>query len=150
MLELATAHPDWAWFALGIFLIIVEVLLFSAVLIWFGSSAILTGLITMVFNISWQTQVVSFSLLSLLLLVFFKYFRKNTISSEPNKGYQLNKRATHYIGKTVQVSQEIKNGRGRVAVGDTSWKASGPDCAQGTQVIVKEVDGDRLVVELIS
>ena len=147
MLELAAAHPDWAWFALGVFLIILEVLFFSAVLIWFGSSAILTGLITMALDISWQTQVAIFSVLSLLSLGAFKIIRKNTGSREVSEGYQLNKRATHYIGKTLEVTQAIENGRGRVAVGDTSWKASGPDCAVGTSVLVKEVDGDRLVVE---
>jgi len=147
MLELFAAHPDWAWITLGVAFILIEVLLFSAVFIWFAGAAILTGLLSMGIHMSWQTQVAVFSVLSLASLAAFKFLRGNEDSRERNDGYQLNKRATHYIGKTVEVSSEIKNGRGRVSVGDTSWKASGPDCPEGTSVKVVDVDGDRLKVE---
>ncbi len=148
MLELFSSHPDWGWIALGVAFILIEVLLFSAVFIWFGSSAIITGLLTMAIGMSWQTQIAVFSVLALASLAGFKFLRGNEDSRERTDGYQLNKRATHYIGKSVEVSNEIKNGRGRVYVGDTSWKASGPDCPEGTKVKVVDVDGDRLVVEI--
>lgn len=147
MLELFTENPSWGWIALGIFFIVIELIFFSAVFIWLGIAAMITGLIASIFPSSWQIQVFTFSLLSLISFLAFKHFTKNQGKKEISEGYQLNKRATQYIGKTFEVSTEIKNGKGRVAVNDTSWKATGPDCKKGTKVIVKGVKGDRLDVE---
>ena len=55
-------------------------------------------------------------------------------------------RGAQYIGRKVVVADAIRNGRGRVRVGDTIWAAEGEDAAEGTEVEVTGVNGIVLVV----
>jgi membrane protein implicated in regulation of membrane protease activity len=41
----------------------------------------------------------------------------------------------------------IVNGHGRIRLGDTLWRVSGPDLPAGTHVRVKAVENGQLVVE---
>ena len=45
------------------------------------------------------------------------------------------------------VAEAIENGRGTVKIGDTLWRAEGPDAAQGARVKVTGTDGATLMVE---
>ena len=62
----------------------------------------------------------------------------------------MNQREDDHIGRVFKVEQEIINGSGRIKVGDSTWKANGPDCDIGSQVRVINVDGAELIVELVS
>ena len=55
-------------------------------------------------------------------------------------------RGAQYIGRIVIVEEAIRNGRGKVRVGDTIWAAEGEDAATGAKVEVTGVNGTVLVV----
>ena len=59
---------------------------------------------------------------------------------------QLNIRGAQYIGRKVIVEDAIRNGRGKVRVGDTIWAAEGEDAPRGSEVEVTGVNGTVLVV----
>ena len=61
----------------------------------------------------------------------------------------LNRRGEQMIGKVATLTEPIKDGRGRVRIGDTMWRVSGPDLPAGTQVRVKSAVATdlELVVE---
>lgn len=65
-------------------------------------------------------------------------------SDEPD----LNARARQLIGRSAAVEEPIRNGRGKVRIGDTVWPAEGPDCAAGTQVKITGTKGTALMIEL--
>lgn len=58
----------------------------------------------------------------------------------------LNRREAQYVGRTVRVVEAIAGGEGKVRVGDSVWRARGPDCIAGTWVKVVSADGTHLVV----
>jgi membrane protein implicated in regulation of membrane protease activity len=49
----------------------------------------------------------------------------------------LNRRSEQMIGKMATLTEPIKDGRGRIRIGDTMWRVSGPDLPVGAQVRVK-------------
>jgi membrane protein implicated in regulation of membrane protease activity len=55
------------------------------------------------------------------------------------------------IGRTATLAEPISNGRGRIRLGDTLWRVSGPDLPAGAQVrVTGAADTDlELVVEAV-
>lgn len=51
------------------------------------------------------------------------------------------------VGRVFEVKQAIVDGTGRVRVGDTTWKVSGPDAGVGEKVKVVGIDSAVLRVE---
>ena len=59
----------------------------------------------------------------------------------------LNRRGEQMIGRTATLMEPIRDGRGRIQLGDTLWKVQGPDLPPGTRVRVTSVLDSELVVE---
>lgn len=144
----------WNWFFLAILLFALETFIPGVHFLWFGLAATVVGLlVTGAMNLgyadvfSWPLQLVTFAAISVLTVFWVKSLSKSdpTKSDEPN----LNIRGAQYIGRTVVVEDAIKNGRGRVRVGDTLWNAEGEDAATGARVSVTGVSGTALVVERV-
>lgn len=139
----------WSWMSLGVILMILELLVPGTFLIWFGLGAILTGLtVLMVSGLTLSTQVLVFVIMSLIcvafgIFVYAKVFGKN-------KEEELNQKtgANRYIGSRFTVIEPIKNGRGKIAVGDSVWIAiSNKDFKKGDEITVTGVKGTQLIVE---
>ena len=142
----------WNWFFLAIILFALETFVPGVHFLWFGLAATVVGLlVTAAMGLgfadvfSWPIQLVAFATISVLTVFWVKSLAKPEAgkSDEPN----LNIRGAQYIGRTVIVENAIKNGRGRVRVGDTLWNAEGEDAASGSRVNVIGVNGTSLVVE---
>jgi membrane protein implicated in regulation of membrane protease activity len=96
-------------------------------------------------DVTWQWQFVLFALLSLVAVVIArKFFRSD---AEQSDRPLLNLRAQQHVGKSFEVVEAIKNGRGKVKIGDTHWLVEGPNTAKGASVKVMAVDGPTLTVE---
>lgn len=65
----------------------------------------------------------------------------------PTDEPELNQRGQQLVGRVVVLAEPMRNGRGRVRVGDSVWQALGPNLEAGVQVRVVKVDGSLLVVE---
>src|SRR5262249_60004346 len=63
----------------------------------------------------------------------------------------LNRRSEQQIGKVATLTEPIKDGQGRVRIGDTIWRVTGPDLPAGAQVRVTAATaaGLELVVEAV-
>ena len=59
----------------------------------------------------------------------------------------LNQRGQQFVGRTAVVVEAIRDGRGRVRVGDSEWTAEGRDCEAGDAVAIVGVNQALLVVE---
>jgi len=139
----------WAWWVLGIVLLILEVLLPGVFLVWIGIAAILTGALSLLLweqaAWTWQLQWTIFALLSLAAaLVGRRIVRsRGNMSDQP----YLNQRGRSLIGRTATLEQPIREGRGRIRLDDTVWTVEGPDLPVGARVRVTASNGRDLTVE---
>lgn len=143
----------WNWMVLGIILLVLEIVLPGVFLVWIGIASLIVGVISIFAWESgfwtWQTQV----LLFLVLSVASAFAGRRLAGPRKDDSDQplLNRRGDQLIGRTATLAEPIRNGRGRIQLGDTLWRVSGPDLPAGTQVRVTAVAETELglVVEPI-
>jgi membrane protein implicated in regulation of membrane protease activity len=135
----------WHWMILGLALAVIEVLAPGVFFLWLGIAAALTGLVVLVLPIGWEVQLILFGVLSVVSVVAGRaWLKRHPLRSEDTT---LNRRAEQYIGRIFTVAEPIVAGRGSVKVGDTLWRADGPDLPAGARVKVIGVSGNVLKVE---
>lgn len=140
----------WNWMVLGFVLLALEIVLPGFFLLWIGIAALITGALSLalweVGFWTWHAQVLVFLVLSLIAAYVGKRLQlRGGDSDQP----LLNRRGAQLVGRTATLSEPIANGRGRVRIGDTMWRVSGPDLPAGTQVrVTGATDSDlELIVE---
>lgn len=141
-----TAISFWHWFIIaGVFLIL-ELTTGSGFMLWVGMAAVLVGgVVFLVPTLIWPLQLLCWAIGSFVAIyLWWRYVR---VLSEKNDQPVLNKRAHQYIGRTLTLETAIDNGRGRVKIGDTLWRVTGPDLPVGTKVEVIDVDGVLLSIK---
>lgn len=137
----------WHWWVFAIVLIILEIFSAGAFFIWMAVAAAITGLVLLVMpEMTWQIQFIVFAVASIISIIAGRSFfnRKEINSEDPTIG----ELESSMIGKVFIVEKAIVNGSGRLKVGESTWKAKGPDCDVGSSVKVVAVNGAELVVEL--
>lgn len=150
--QLVTNLGAWAWVILGFILLILEIAIPGVFFLWIGIAAILVGVIALLpgaIGFAWQWQIIVF----LILAVGSVFVGRRLMTGRGAETDEplLNKRAEQLIGQTVTLNEAIVDGRGRVRLGDTSWRVTGPDLPAGTRVRISSIaDGSTLVVEGLS
>ena len=134
----------WLWFAVAVALFILETIVPGVHFLWFGVAAGIIGALALAVPMAWTWQIILFSLISFVTVFMVRRsgWGDNAKTDEP----VLNVRGAQYIGRTVVVEEAIRNGRGRVRVGDSVWAAEGEDAPVGARVEVTGVNGIVLVV----
>jgi len=146
---IVTELGPWAWWVLGIVLLILEVLLPGVFLVWIGIAAILTGALSLALwgeaFWAWQAQWVVFAVLSLVAALVGRRIvsTRGQSSDQPH----LNQRGQSLVGRTATLEQPIAEGRGRIRLDDTMWSVQGPDLPVGARVRVTASNGRDLTVE---
>ena len=135
----------WVWLTLGLLLAALEMLVPGVYLIWLAVAAIITGVLTGLFDLSLPLQVIDFVFLALILAFSAKRFLRDKPieSADP----LMNRRGARMVGETALVVQAIEHGSGRVHIGDSDWIARGPDVAAGERVRIVGSEGASLLVE---
>jgi membrane protein implicated in regulation of membrane protease activity len=128
----------WNWMVIGFILLVLEIMVPGVFLLWIGIAALITGAVSLLIwdagFWAWQTQVVVFLILSLICA----YVGKQIVWSHRRDTDQpmLNQRGEQMIGRTATLTEPIREGRGRIQLGDTLWRVSGPDLPVGSRVRV--------------
>lgn len=154
MLASITAElGPWNWMVLGFVLLTLEVMAPGVFLLWIGIAAIIVGAVSlMLWDAAfwiWQLQVVVFLILSVVAaLVGRRIMAKRGYGSDLPL---LNQRGRQMVGRTATLAEPIREGRGRIQLGDTLWRVAGPDLPIGARVrVVRASETDlELVVEAI-
>jgi membrane protein implicated in regulation of membrane protease activity len=142
----------WNWMVLGFALLALEIVMPGVFLLWIGIAALIVGAVSLLIWDAgvwiWQVQVIAFLLLSLVSA----YLGNRFMSGRGNQSDQplLNRRGEQLIGRTATLTEPIREGRGRIQLGDTLWRVSGPDLPIGARVRVTAVEDSELVVEVAS
>lgn len=135
----------WMWWIAGGIMMVLEILLPGFFLLWLGLGALGTGLLAwLIPALSFQLQMVIFAVLSVVLVGIFRGMYLKQLN--PPTAERLNDRTEALLGKLCTVTQTIGHGEGQVKVGDSVWKATGPDVQAGTTVRVIGVEGNTLEV----
>ncbi|WP_193334565.1 NfeD family protein [Devosia beringensis] len=145
VVDFIAANGPWSWIVLGMILLALELVVPGGFLLWMGISGLVTGALTLVQPMPWPLQWLVFGLLSLLSISAWLQWnrRRPSVSDRP----LLNRRADHFIGHETVLEQAIEQGFGRVVLGDTVWRVSGPDLPVGQRVRIVGSDGAVLTVE---
>jgi inner membrane protein len=137
----------WAWWIIAAVLGILELIVPGIFFVWLAAAAAVVGLIVLAVDIPLTAQVALFAVLSVVAVwTSRRYFARHEVESDHPL---LNQRAQTYVGRTFTLEQEIRNGRGKIRIGDSLWLAEGPELPAGTSVHVTGVDGGVLKVEAI-
>ncbi|BCG78472.1 NfeD family protein [Mesorhizobium sp. 113-3-3] len=143
----------WSWMVLGFVLLVVEVIAPGFFMLWIGIAALIIGAVSLLIwdaaIWTWQVQVLAFLALSLVSAFVGKKLMGGR--DQPTDQPLLNRRGAQMIGRMATLSEPIKDGRGRIKLGDTLWRVSGPDLPAGTQVrVTSAADTDlELTVERV-
>lgn len=140
-------YGPWLWFAAAVALLVLETIVPGVHFVWFGLAAGVVGALALATPLDWPVQLILFALISIASVFVVRRFAtpENAATDEP----VLNIRGAQYIGRQVEVVDAIRNGRGKVRVGDTVWGAQGEDAPAGAKVEVTGVNGTVLVVAKI-
>jgi len=139
----------WHWWAFGIVLLIVEMLVPGAFFLWMGIAAgLVGGVLLFAPDMGWEYQVTIFAVLSVASIVGWRAWlaKHPTETDEP----MLNRRGAQYVGRIFVLSETLPLGRGSIRVDDTTWQAvcdAGDDLAAGARVRVTGLDGTTLKIE---
>jgi len=76
-------NPEWwHWIVGGIVLVLAELVIPSFFIVWFGLGALLTGLLTLAFDLSLTAQLATWTLASLAMVVlWFRVFKQSFVKT---------------------------------------------------------------------
>jgi len=142
------SYGPWVWVVVGVVLLALELVIPGGFLLWLGIAGILTGIVAFFQPIDWPFQFLIFGGLSLVLIVVWMRYTKGRerVTDRPF----LNRRADVFIGHEAVLDEPIRDGFGRLALGDTMWRIAGPDLPAGQRVRVVSADGAVLKVVAVS
>lgn len=138
------------WLVILVLLILIEFATMGLTTVWFAGGALVAAVIAALNGPIWA-QVVAFVVVSLLLLIFtrpiaVKYFNVDRTKTNTES----------LIGKQAIVTERIDNlkATGTAAINGQEWTARSAsqdvDIEEGAVVIIKEIQGVKLIVEQIA
>lgn len=135
----------WTWMVLGVLLLCLEIVLPGVYLLWIGIAALATGLVSLqLWETGWWTWHVQVLVFLALSLVAAYLGKRISTSRETSDQPLLNRRSAQLIGRTATLAEPIREGRGRIRIGDTLWRVEGPDLPSGARVRVVGVSAAEL------
>ena len=134
------------WLIISGIFFVMEMMTVGFLVFWFGIGALFTALIS-IFTDSIIIQTAVFIISSTLLLFLTKPLVKKL-----SHGSKVQTNAYSIIGKTGIVTKQITSTKiGQVKVGSEIWSAkSSIEISEGTEVVIKEIDGVKVIVEPIA
>lgn len=144
LLNLFAEYGAWSWIVGGLVLLAIELIAPGGVFVWLGVASIVTGLFTMFNPLPMPFQFALFGALSILALLGWIKVRRRA-PKETDAPF-LNRRAERHVGREGFLSEPIVGETGRMEIGDTVWRVTGPELPVGHRVRVVGARGALLEV----
>jgi membrane protein implicated in regulation of membrane protease activity len=142
--QIAPAH----WFAIGLGLLVLEIVTGTTYLLWPAAAAALTGLFAFATPAEVPVQWAVFAVLTVALTLLGHFYVRGRILKPRGGDDTLNERASALIGQVALAEAPFEAGHGQVKLNDTIWRAaSGEAIVAGEKVQVVSVDGALLRVK---
>lgn len=140
----------WHWIIFGLVLSLCEIFAVSFVLLWFGLSAILVGVLLLLFDLSLTSQIFIWVILSsFIVYAWFRWvsprFKTKTLSGMARE------KMIGQVGTVIEFNS-AHSGRGRLRfpapiLGADEWNFLCEESLDvGCRVVVKEFSGNSLIV----
>jgi membrane protein implicated in regulation of membrane protease activity len=139
--------PWWAWAVLAAAVGIAELHVPGSYLIWIASGIAITAAAEALFGLTFAQQIAVFAVASCASCVLGYFVYRGFPTKRVGADSTLNQRDLMVTGARGVVCVALRNGHGKVRLGDSVWLAEGPDLAEGTPVTIKSVRGTALIVE---
>ncbi len=139
----------WHWWIGAAVVLVLELLAPGFFFLWFGLAAGLTGVVVLFLpGLGWELQALLFAAMALIATVAGRRLWRP--GAAPTDHPLLNRRAQRHIGRRVVLTTPLRDGRGRVRVGDGEWSAiAEPETltleAGRTVTVIEVRDGDLVV-----
>lgn len=146
MLGWLGALGGWSWVVLGLMLMAGEMLAPGAFLVWLGLAALLTGIVVGFLSLSWQAAALVFAGFAIACVIAGRLLTRRR-GEEPDAATSLNRGGRQLIGRVFTLDRTMTGGEGRLRIGDSSWRITGPELLAGSEVRVIRVEGGTLIVE---
>ena len=137
----------WHWIVIGLVLLILEMNTGTFVILGLGIAAILVGILDISLHLSFTSEVVTWTILSVLsLLAWKKWVKVEHVSNSGQSNYSLDT-----LGTVIEPI--APHSRGKVTfdtpiLGNTSWTATSTQNIQtGARVKIVEIHGQLIEVE---
>ncbi len=134
----------WVWLGSMILFIIIEILTTGLTTIWFAGGSV-AALITSLAGLPWWVQVITFILISGLLLVLTRPFLKKIAK----KGY-VKTNADSLIGQYAKVTDEVNGSGGTAYINGLEWSAVCDDphenIGEGEFAEIVRIEGVKLIL----
>ncbi|CAN7292758.1 NfeD family protein [Devosia sp. LjRoot3] len=147
LIEFLAANAPWAWIIAGLILLSLELVVPGGYLLWLGIAGLITGLVVLFQPIAWPFQWLMFGVLALVAIVLWTRWSRSR-PRQSDRPY-LNRRGDSFVGHEAVLEQPIAGGFGRLTLGDTIWRISGPDLPAGQRIRIVGSEGAVLLVEAI-
>lgn len=136
--------PSLFWFVGGIVLFLLEMFVPGFVLFFFGTGACLTALVTLLFDLTLNGQILVFIFASLLSLVLLRRYVKDTFIGDSVASGKDSALAAH--GTRVEVIDEIvPPAEGKVKYSGSTWRARATEKIEAGE-IVQIIEQDGLIM----
>lgn len=146
MLAWLAALGGWSWVVLGLALMAGEMLAPGAFLVWLGLAALLTGIVVGALALSWQAAGLVFAGFAIACVLAGRLLTRRR-GDEPDAATSLNRGGRQLVGRVFTLEKTMVGGEGRLKIGDSSWRITGPELLAGSEVRVTRVEGGTLIVE---
>ncbi|GAB4138095.1 MAG: NfeD family protein [Sphingomonadales bacterium] len=143
------AFNHWVWLGIALILAVLELVVPAVFFLWLSIAAVITaGLVFFAPGLGWELHLTVYAVLAIVITWTGRRYVKRHQTPSEDEG--LNRRAEGLIGRTFTLVEAIDNGVGRIKVGDSAWRVTGPDLPKDSRVKVVGADGSSLHVEPIS
>jgi len=142
------SDPAVIWFLIGLGLLLLELILPGLVVLFFGTGAWVTALVSAITDINLNVQILIFLVASMLGLVLLRKYLKNRFFNK--KSEEAQDQLEEFIGHKARAVENFKEGSGTVEFKGTRWSARCENpVAEGQWVTIDSKDSLTLIVKLV-
>jgi membrane protein implicated in regulation of membrane protease activity len=140
--------PGWIWFIVAALLLVAAP--GTAVLWFFGLAAFLVGSISLLRDLNWQSQLITFAVSGIAAVMLWQRLDRSSRDGTDLTDQLLGGRGPYaFVGRVFKLQQPIVDGFGMETIGGILWRVAGNDCAAGKRVRVVRAEGTLLIVDLL-
>jgi len=130
--------PHIIWLIIGIILLIIEFSLPGLIVFFFGIGAIVVGILSLIFDLSLNLQLIIFIITSVVLLMSLRKWLKKTFLGRVGTNNKSQEALDDFVGQQAVVINNIEpNKPGKIDFHGTEWTAdSAENISKGTRVTI--------------
>jgi membrane protein implicated in regulation of membrane protease activity len=137
----------WHWIVLGLILVVSEIVMPLFIVIWFGLSAMIVGLMDLAFSTSFMTELLVWIVLSVVFLgLWFAFFKDKSVSKSGQSDMALDTKGI--VTETIREHEKGKVRFDAPVLGSSKWFAvADEELEVGTSIHIIDVKGQLLKVQ---